>query len=264
MASVQELIAAAEAQKSPFVSMLEGFAGGYLNESRNRTARKAALDVAMKEAEIARLKQESAFQKMANDAFEKQLNEGKSNIGFDESGPLPSQKMDFKFRTGRGGAYLTEVTPKQANMQKTQYVDPSGQRKLGAFDPKTGKHIQSKDDPLAPMPAPKVGQSSKSAANNTRARNIALDWYGEKYPDKVRETLVDGIPRKVVTSIEDEQSDEFQNYYKTALEMLTQGPKPPTAKPSVDKKVESTVERKLTNGKIGIFDSKTKKFLRYK
>lgn len=102
MASVQELIAAAEAQKSPFVRMLEGAAGGYINGQNTaleREKNRIAIEMAKQQMEQQRqdqIRQEENrrnIEKSYAADMEKQRTQALNSSGEKPDGVFPQQKL---------------------------------------------------------------------------------------------------------------------------------------------------------------------------
>lgn len=279
MASVQELLLAAQAQKSPFISLLEGVASGY------RDSQLKALDDQKKMQDIAQQKQQMQFTKMVQDAYEKTLKGELANASAPVEGSFPQQKLDSVINLGSRGANIKISTPQQygprrtPSLQRTQYQDSNGRRRIGSFDPTSGQTIQSENDAFAPMPATKpasggTGSPSRMAAVNKNALAQATHWYTNAHPEKA---VVDPFSGKVVDnklSEEDSKSDEFQQYFRTALEQLSSGPnagggqpqnqpaaKTPASQPQGR---DQEVERVTKDGKRAIFNARTRQFIRWK
>lgn len=279
MASVQELLLAAQAQKSPFISLLEGVATGY------RDSQLKALDDQKKRQDIAQQKQQMQFTKMVQEAYEKTLKGELANASAPVDGSFPQQKLDQVINLGSRGANIKISTPQQygtkrtPSLQKTQYLDKAGNRRIGSFDPVSGQTIQSESDAFAPTPASKQSSSRpgspSSVANvNKNAMAIATHWYTNAHPEKA---VVDPFSGKVVDnklSEEDSKSDEFQQYFRTALEQLSGGPNPSgvqqqnrstiNATPVQSRGKDQEVERVTKDGKRAIFNARTKQFIRWK
>lgn len=279
MASVQELLLAAQAQKSPFISLMEGVASGY------RDSQLKTLDDQKKMQDIAQQKQQMQFTKMVQDAYEKTLKDELANASAPVEGSFPQQKLDKVITLGSKGAGIKISTPQQygprrtPSLQRTQYEDKNGRRRIGSFDPMSGRTIQSENDAFAPMPATKTassgtGSRSGAATVNKNALAIATHWYTNAHPEKA---VVDPFSGKVVDnklSEEDSKSDEFQQYFRTALEQLSSGPnagggqsqnQPPANTPAPQSQGrDQEVERVTKDGKRAIFNARTKQFIRWK
>ena len=240
MASVTELIAAAEAQKSPFVSMLEGAAQGF-GQAQNQNQVRAKLMM-----DLYKSQQDYQYKQMLNVANEQLIKRHLDEISSDDTGALPQQKYDTIFGMNKSGPYYKAVPKKEPSVMRKGtkvYKDANGQYRYGPVDPATGKVVQSPDDALAPMPGganrgggTPSGRGGGSGPNpltlNKEAYKKAMEWYVNQYPDKVELDPLSGrITRNYVTS-EDVDGEEFQSFYRQAEETLRKGPRPPNAKAS--------------------------------
>lgn len=166
MPSVSELLAVLENQKSPFVSLLEGAAGGYASAQQNR------LENAKRLMEIDQMRQEQEQKKqmMARQLeedrktrefiagqMENKIQADKGTVQVPGTSPIRSERykqtviVETDPKTGlssRKQTFETEdTTPKDVSYQAKEYKDSKGVPRIGAFNPSTGKLIMSPDDP---------------------------------------------------------------------------------------------------------------------
>lgn len=162
MASVSELLQAADAEKSPFLSLLEGLTSGIGQGFAAAPARNEALArTAQIQAQTTQMAAQAAREKAMNDQVS-QLLAGQTNAavtnGFNAVGaPTTPATPGLRLAaiTSDDKGYLKpkfETVPPKA-LQSKDYQDDQGVNRLGSFDPMTGELIQSPDDPLAPKPA---------------------------------------------------------------------------------------------------------------
>lgn len=222
MASVHELIAAAEAEKSPFVTMLEGAFGGYMN------ARAQA-----PQQELIRLQQEQArqnieYQKMLRTATEEMLKRGMAEAGPDDGGATPQQKFDTVLNLGKHGASIRQVPtrePRTAGKKSVQYTDRDGKTRIGAFDPGTGQVLMSDKDAYAPERGKKtttapVDKPINTLSINEKADKMARDMYVQRHPDKIELDPVSNRISHYKLTDDDRFSDEYQQLVKQARNYL--------------------------------------------
>lgn len=173
MASVQELLAAAQAQKSPFTSLLEGAAQGFgqaQNEGLSRAKQLIELEDERQARERNKAMHETLLKKIAGGA--EQATKDKFNKVTPPPTPsLPGPRLDKITLNPKG--YLTpsfEVdTPKPS--QDFTYQDNKGKNRIGVFNPITQERIMSEKDPLAPVTN---SQSGGALGNDLRKEFIGL------------------------------------------------------------------------------------------
>ena len=161
MASVQELLAAAEAQKSPLVSLLEGTAQGFgANQMQNPVTFKSLM-------EMDQLKQQKQRQAEMDKEVKQQLqaqSEASTQQRFKAAAGgapvvMPPQKLKQVISQDEHGNYSrkfeTVETPasETKKYQTERYQDAKGRTRIGSYDPVNRKLIQSADDALAPAAA---------------------------------------------------------------------------------------------------------------
>lgn len=158
MASVQELLAAAQAQKSPFMALLEGATSGFgqaQNNALERTKTLMAMDQARQEmAQQAQMQQE--IQNALKGAQETQTTAGLNAVTSKPKAVLPTQKLQMEIDQNDKGQYSRKFKmgeQKDASFQSKEYQDAQGKTRIGNYNPTVGKLFQSPDDPLAPPPA---------------------------------------------------------------------------------------------------------------
>lgn len=154
MASIQEMLALAQAKKSPFQSLLEGTVQGFgqgLKDAPQRMRDQLALqeeqDGRRRSIEMDKLLRE----KIAG------ATEDKTQTAFKGvEAPKPSAHPGLRLAgisAGKDGLYKPDfkiVEPKPANFSAEKYKDAAGKIRIGRFDPNTGDIVQRPEDPLAP------------------------------------------------------------------------------------------------------------------
>jgi hypothetical protein len=174
MASVQELLAAAQAQQSPFISLLEGLTQGGMQGYQEAPARrKAALDLQREQAAL-QADQDAQHRAAENDrmlraqlagAAEQQTQGALASASAPRNPTLPALKLaaatiDPKTQMLKPEFKTTEAPPK--SFQPFDYLAADGRTRRGSYDPNTGKPMLSPSDPLAPTPAGSEHQPSQS------------------------------------------------------------------------------------------------------
>lgn len=169
MPSVQELLLALNAQKSPLVSLLEGVAGGYNNAQQNRienTKRLMEIDQMRQQQQ-----QQAAMQKQIADQIESKTQSDLKSTG---SGTpvVPTQKFETEISQDEKGNYsrkfkTVDTAPKA--VETVIYQTPTGENRIGKKSD-TGDIVQSPNDPLAPT-QPK--DAPLSLADQLEARDKA-------------------------------------------------------------------------------------------
>ena len=173
MPTVDELIKALNADKSPFINLLEGVAGGYATAQQNRIANaKAILEI-----DQLRQKQELDAQDRArsiqNDQFYRDLishkTEDKVQNDLKATGTppavLPVQKFKVGLTTDDKGFFKPKIDieePKDPTYQAKDYLDEAtNKNRVGSYNPVTGELIRKPTDPLAPRPAAELNLGEK-------------------------------------------------------------------------------------------------------
>jgi hypothetical protein len=165
MASVQELLAAAQAQQSPFISLLEGLTQGGMQGYQEAPARrKAALDLQREQAAM-QADQEAQQRAAENDrllrtqlagAAEQHTQGALAAASAPRNPTLPALKLaaatiDPKTQLLKPEFKTTEAPPKA--YQPFDYQAADGRTRRGSYDPNTGTPVISPSDPLAPARA---------------------------------------------------------------------------------------------------------------
>jgi hypothetical protein len=251
MASVQELLLAAQAQKSPFISLLEGVASGY------RDSQMKALDDQKKMQDLAQQKQQMQFTKMVQDAYEKTLKNELTNASAPVDGSFPQQKLDSVINLGSRGANIKISTPQQYGPSKTSpggrtiYTDSNGRRRIGFYDNNIRDVVRKETDAFAPMPATKPASgggmtSSQSAALHAKAVAMANSMFLAEHQDRYN---VDTFGKRQGFDLNetDRTSDEYNRYLNIAIEQLTKGPSKSKASGSPSNSFNSVAEAEAAN-----------------
>ena len=165
MASVQELIAAAEQNKSPFIKLLEGAAQGFGQAQTgglDRTIKLMQLDQMRQEQEQQRQMQEQINQQLAIQT-EQQTKQGLKTVGGEPRGVMPTQKLKQKISQDEKGRYSRSVEiindgSDDAKLLPEKYIDAQGKTRIGKWHPQQGL-LQSPDDPTASQGVPDKSMS---------------------------------------------------------------------------------------------------------
>jgi hypothetical protein len=162
MASVQELIDAANAQKSPGISAMEGLARGYLGGQQQALERAKTLIMLEQNRREQEQRMEHQKQMRAEMALarEQGLKQSKNEAGVKQDGVTTQQKLNeiTSFETDESGNVsrkTTYSTPKEDDnlgvFQKVEYLDDKGKTRIGSYDRRTGRVLKGIDDPDAPV-----------------------------------------------------------------------------------------------------------------
>ncbi len=155
MASVQELIAAQQAEKSPFISLMEGLVQGTGQGIQAAPERMKTM------LQIKAMQQQQENDKAMNEQLMKIIGgqaDAATTNGFNgvkppSTPPTPGARLIKITKDARGNLDPTfEALPPKAYQQK-EYQDAKGINRLGAFDPVAGRLTTNENDPLAPKPA---------------------------------------------------------------------------------------------------------------
>lgn len=158
MASVEELLAAAKSEQSPFLSLVQGAAQGFgsaQNNALERTKALMALDQARQE-QAQQAQMQKQMQAMLSNQTEAQTQDSFKSVGGAPQPVVPIQKFERTIKQDEKGKYSIDYKikePKEVSYQKAEYADAQGKNRVGRFNPVTGKTEQSPDDPFAPKPA---------------------------------------------------------------------------------------------------------------
>jgi len=151
MASVQELLLAAQAKKSPFISLLEGATQGFgqaQNGALERTKTLIELDEQRRQAEEAAYWDQQAKKIMAEQ--EDQISQAKKALGGEQTSPFPQIRLAGLTREGGKYAPKFEITePKEISYTSEKYQDDQGRIRIGKWHPHNGL-VKSPDDAIAP------------------------------------------------------------------------------------------------------------------
>ncbi|MBK6881292.1 MAG: hypothetical protein IPH01_11075 [Elusimicrobia bacterium] len=233
-ASVHELLAAAQADKSPFISMLEGAAQGFQSQQMH------PLDVQSKQLAIQRQQQALEFDKMLRTAYEQTIKNQLNDTAPEDGGQTPQQKFDTVVSIGKGGPRVSQVPRKKGqatpNKQQSVYEDEQGRSRRGAFDPATGQVIRTEQDPIVPMnkPKPAAGQKpsdgavrpkspSQMQSENTKAFKMAVDWYVKANPNMAVTDPFSGRVIDTRMTYSDTQTEEFTGLFERAKKLIAEG-----------------------------------------
>lgn len=162
MSLVQDALAVLqnnERSKSPFLSLLEGVAGG-VSTAQDKALQNAKVLIEMDDL---RRKEEQERQKQMRLAQEDQIarateQETQNNfktVGIPGTSPDAAQRLnqivtiETDPNTGYRRRSIKVVEPKEVSFQPATYKDESGRIRKGRFNPVTGDYIKRPDDPLA-------------------------------------------------------------------------------------------------------------------
>lgn len=155
MASVQEMLLAAQAKKSPFISLLEGVAQGGMKGWQDAPSRqKAQFDLAQ-EKEAAQRNQEMHDELiMQIRGGNEQADKARVSMGAPKgTSAMPGPRIK-EIALGKDGLLKpTLKVDEPKSLQKTEYYDKAGVKRQGRFDPATGTYDQRPDDPVVPETA---------------------------------------------------------------------------------------------------------------
>jgi hypothetical protein len=171
MASVQELLLAANAKKSPLASLLEGGLQGYSKGSANSMDRMKDM-IAMeneREKRERRADMDRQIRAQTEDAVQGSL----KKAGPGSAPVLPGQKMKTVISQDENGNYsrrleTIEVAPK--SLKPEPYLDAQGKTRIGKWDPDAGL-VKSDDDSFAPVPGGALGDQVKRAELSNKLRD---------------------------------------------------------------------------------------------
>lgn len=170
MASVQELIDAANAQKSPGISAMEGLARGYLSgqqQALERAKTLIALEQNRREQEMMMKNQERINAQYAAD-LEATRTRGLKSTGEKQDSVLASGKVADAVSNqpsakrvygtdAQGRRTVTETFSPDDDkdgtrtFQKVDYLDETGKTRIGSYDTRTGRILKGVDDVYAPV-----------------------------------------------------------------------------------------------------------------
>lgn len=170
MASVQELIDAANAQKSPGISAMEGLARGYLgaqHQALERAKTLIMLEQNRREQEMMMKNQQRINAQYAADLEASRVQGLKATGEKPESvmatGKIadavvnnPNSKRSY-VTDAQGRRTVTETfSPNEdkdgmRTFQKVDYLDENGKTRIGSYDTRTGRILRGVDDVYAPV-----------------------------------------------------------------------------------------------------------------
>lgn len=178
MASVQELLLANEAKKSPFISLMEGVAKGYSNAQSGSIERVKNL-LAMAEAQRkreAQVQMNAEIQAEMAAQREGQVQSAFKAVPGQQVAVHPVQKFKKEITQDKDGNYsrkFTEIeSPAPApRYSPRNYVDENGQTRTGRWNSLAGEVEQGANDPIGSQPR-KPAAPRLSAGDKTRTRNL--------------------------------------------------------------------------------------------
>lgn len=151
MASVQELLAAAQAQKSPLQALLEGAAQGFSKGYAEAPKREADLmDLQDRhEARVRAIETDKLLRAKIAGAQEDKTKASLNAVGGESKAATPGLKLEKVTVDPKSGLLKPEfqvLDKKPSPYQPKDYLDKAGKARIGRFDPDTGKILQSPDD----------------------------------------------------------------------------------------------------------------------
>lgn len=148
--SVQELLLAARAKKSPFLSLLEGAASGF-GRGIDPGYQREQLALDEERAAAARAQENDAMARRMMDATEVRNKTALGKAGPDSKSPHPGMRF-IGAVAGKNGYLQPEfkvIEPNPVNFKPQEYRDAKGKTRIGSYDANTGKTIQAEDDAYA-------------------------------------------------------------------------------------------------------------------
>lgn len=254
MASVQELLLANEAKKSPFINLLEGAASGF------HTAQKSDLERTMNLIKIDQMRQEMAQQKQMQDeiaaTMNKQTEQKFATVGGAPTPVLPVQKFKSKIMQNEKGQYSRtfETVEEDKSIQETKVYTPEQVDAIKSGD--TGRLTKAFPTGV-PKDAMTLAYSGERIANLESERNQQRD---ERVKNRYRNYVLDIEQRDPVIKRLQEQKIGMDQV--DSMLDLIRGPNPNTVAASaigvkmakamgeVGALTESDVTRYVQSGKL--------------
>lgn len=192
MASVQELLLAAEAKKkvNPLLELLQtGISGYQTGQGIAKTSsdiREKNLDIAIKLIQKQQLEQDIINKQKNQEFLRKQigLQEEETKNEFNRTSPNPnptirSEKLKKKITMNEKGDFegsFETIEPKEIKYELKEYRDPKdGNVKWGSYDPINNKFITSPNDQVKELAKP-VAPKPQTVAEKTIDRVFATDY----------------------------------------------------------------------------------------
>lgn len=182
MASVDELLAAARAQQSPLVSLLEGAATGFARAQQGdleRVRQLIALQEHRQEMEF-QAQQRQELQALISQKNESDIKAAHRGVAGPPRPVTPQQKMERSFQVGPSGGVTETVSFKEA-------APASG---AGLYTPEQARALGATDDVVKAFPGgvPKDALSRTAASRTSAARGEAA---GFGQAQKLRKEFID-------------------------------------------------------------------------
>lgn len=185
MASVQELLLAAEAKKK-INPLVELFQSGIQGFSTGQTLREKNLDIVTKLLQKQQLVQEIEAQKQMQDEInnelglrEKETTSKLNSLTPTSNSPVTSQRFKTKIVQNEKGKFsrtFETIEPKETTYTPREYFDvEKGVKKLGSYDSSTGKLIKTPEDPVTEIVKP-VSRSQAQTSIDRVFANEYTDW----------------------------------------------------------------------------------------
>jgi hypothetical protein len=248
MASVQELLLALDADKSPFISLLEGAAGGVSRAQENSLDRTVKLMAIRQEMDNQRrLAQQDAMIRQMIGASEAQTT-SQLNATASPNPVFPTQKLKTTFKSdSKTGRYsptfeTTDETLKPTNLSSEKYTDTEGKVRIGRWHPQQGL-IQSPDDPIAP-PQASAGTSLKPPPGFRFTANGDLEAIpGGPADEKLKD-------KAAKSEFLDEKTNQVYKLYETARDGLMSGLENSLTGPIVGRAPAFTSSQQIAEGAV--------------
>lgn len=153
MANVQELLLAAQANRSPLQALLEGGVSGFgegLSQGPERM--KTMMDIEDRRVDRQRaLDEDKRLRAQIAGAQESKTTAAFSAVGGQKTPAHPGMRLSRAItkdpKTGLMREDIKVLEPR--SMQAKEYIDEKGRARIGAWDPEMGKLIKSTDDEMA-------------------------------------------------------------------------------------------------------------------
>ena len=192
MASVQELLLAAEAKKktNPLLDLLQtgiqGFQTGQGIAKNNLANKESNIDIAIKLIQKHQLEQDIINRQQTQDLLRQEIagreqdtTDQFKGVGVKPNPSMPGPKLKKKITMDEKGnlsASFETETPKEIKYELKEYRDPKdGNIKWGSYDPINKKFITSPDDPVKELGKP-AALKPQTVGEKTIDRVFAADY----------------------------------------------------------------------------------------
>lgn len=171
MANIQELLMAAEAKKSPLISLLEGAARGF-GRAQETGLERADRMIQMEQSQQDRARAEEMHQMLLSQIRadnERRVREGKREAGEPQKPVDPGSRLNYAIEQDQHGYLKPKIKtmePKPANAPK-EYLADDGTARIGTYDKSAGGMVTKSSDPRA---VPRAGGAGSGSAMNAMIR----------------------------------------------------------------------------------------------